>query len=89
MKISQSITAKTWCKGALARTGNNREVKIDWPSAKKFCAIAWLMKANTRGDAQIFNRFRAAIGQAYISEWNDHPQRTFKEVREAFRRADL
>lgn len=93
-KIWQTITPETWCKGSMQRDAND----VGWPDVVhianpvKRCSVGWIYKEYQKQGVQLvrsFRKFHKTIGTTQASQWNDAPERTFEEVRDAFRKADL
>lgn len=88
MKIWEQITEETWERGPGGVAGAR-------------CAIQWISKiyelSNDYRTALI--KFTSTLGRPElwdtddlffcITNWNDAPERTFEEVLEAFKKADL
>lgn len=79
MKIHEVITKELWQKGDYGAGG------IDCPH----CSLGWIDAIYGMLDLKAEDRLRKAIECSSIVEWNDDPARTFAEVKDAFRRADL
>ena len=74
-KIWEMITEETWCKG--------QEIGAR-------CSIMWIAsKYRDENLRDARNKFRCVNDSESIIKWNDAPERTFAEVKEAFRKADL
>lgn len=94
MKIHEMITQETWCKGNTAMTRDGELVSsADHPRACRWCALGWIFKAAHYGKERVLTD---AIGLptprgpvTAIMLWNDQKERTFAEVKEAFKKADL
>jgi len=100
-KIHEQITEASWCQHweALDSEGNPT-ISIHGDKACAWCATAWLKRIyGGRLRARHVWRLAAILGllpldttedrMASISRWNDHPNRTFDEVKRAFKLADL
>jgi hypothetical protein len=79
-KIWQLITPEAWCKRDLVRYYTKR------PAA--YCAFGWLKKIYGPDFYPQVVKLEGVI-QAMTVSWNDDPKRTFKQVKAAFRRANL
>ena len=96
-KIWEQITRETWTKGNFARDRLGVSVSIRSPNAVKFCAVGWIKKVYQKASTEdcflnLRHKFREANGlpdDKSIAGWNDVPERTFEEVLEAFKKADL
>lgn len=89
-KIWELITKDTWCKGAYHKAKNNGKLA--------HCAIGWIqvMYPATCTDQKSYEsrkeaeeKFRNAINKECIVAWNDRGIRTFKQVKAAFKKADI
>lgn len=84
LKICEQITPETWGKG--------EEIiphVIDGKGNPKRCAIQWIWDVYQNTGIKIQRQLRDSLGVDSIVMWNDAPERTFEEVKEAFRKADL
>ena len=76
MKINELLNApEKWTKGALAKDNEGQAVLPNDPRAESWCVLGALYKCGVR-DKSVF---RALVGEKLIA-WNDHPDRTFKDV---------
>jgi len=91
MKIHEAIGEETWCKQAYALDKNGNERDVDDPSACKWCAKGWIIKTYPDHRMAKYNEIMRIVGypDEELPWWNDMPDRTFEEVKEAFRKADL
>lgn len=99
MKIHEQITEETWCQGKYMVDENGREV-LDWEDAnraKKCCPVGWIKRTyhNTMPTHRVEKEspeaisLMAIIKKDSIAYWNDDPLRTFSDVLEAFKKANL
>lgn len=85
VKIHEQITPVTWCKHK-SHDPKNPEI-LD--------ALSWLTKAYPKDIYESWRKLVKAIGVTgyglsdSLTAWNDDPKRTFQEVQEAFKKADL
>lgn len=77
-----------WCKGANALTSDGMEVSACDPRACRWCLEGALRKCYGSFDLKI-QAVRDALNTHYVFEWNDAPERTFEEVRNALIAADV
>jgi hypothetical protein len=98
MKIHEVITKETWCQGSFAVTEAGRTIGPLEKNAVKWCALGWIHKVySTSGNCMIIeDRVRNYIQSrvedrvrnsthAWVSDWNDSPERTFEEVLAVFK----
>ena len=76
------IIKKGWSRGAHARNADNKAVKLDDPSACKFCgvgaiAIARILLGHQFGATAYATR---ALGDKALSRWNDFDARDSDQV---------
>lgn len=87
-KIHEMITEESWCRESMALDEDGMERCAQSPKAVCWCSLGWLEK--TYGLDSVEKHIFSAQNQiALITDWNDASERTFEEVREAFRKADL
>jgi hypothetical protein len=88
-KIWQQITSKKWCQGQMftSKTGEPCEVE----DSVRACSFGWLNLVYPR--ASDYNRARTklkkVIPNGFIVNWNDNPYTAFKEVKAAFKKANI
>lgn len=92
MKIHELITPETWIKNVFAQTESGLQTIPEDGAACRFCALGWLVRVYGTDCEIEKDRLRAVIPGTHPSKitiWNDYSGRTFEEVKEAFRKADL
>lgn len=91
MKIHEQITPETWCQGSYGIDKHGRDVAATDPDACSWCAAGWIWKTCKDGKHRdaTYRMLRAVGADELLGHWNDHPERTFEEVRAAFKKADL
>lgn len=94
MKIWEFLEAngdKVWTQRTLATDSKSHVVDVFDPTAQCFCSLGLLYKFY--GSACIEQEYQFAevlkISPLAISVWNDNVNRTFQDVLEAFKKADL
>jgi len=97
LRRARALVAKDggWTRGRDARDARGREVDIKSRAARAFCVGGACVRATSGmcdelllGD--VFEAMRAVIGvrgEHAISDWNDKPRRTQKQVVAAFDKA--
>lgn len=85
---------KRWCKGEMARLGNNSPCYdyTDFTKAAKFCllgAIAFVCGDDVKLVDEKQKKLLSVIGVAQIADWNDSPKRTHGEVLRAVKKAKI
>ena len=89
MKIHEQITKETWCKGSSHKDANGDNLpSYNKAIAKSHCAQGWLSLVYDP-DFPVIKLLRELPKGMSIGQWNDHPRRTFEEVKAAFKKADL
>jgi hypothetical protein len=80
-----------WCRGANAVAVDGSETMATSPYACKWCMEGAINRCCGPLEARqaALGRVRGMIGQYPVFAWNDAPNRTFEQVREALIRADV
>ena len=89
-KIWEQLTVDNWCQRAMAKNADYYVVNSNSSAACMWCANGWIKR--TYGLKQFGRKkklLKAVIGEDSISRWNDYAFRTWQEVRDAFKAADL
>lgn len=74
--------AKNWTKYHSAISANNQVVNVDSRKAVAFCLLGGLVRCYTPGAYQnIVRMIQCHLGINSISNWNDAPKRTFKDIK--------
>lgn len=91
MKIWQFLEQegeKVWIKKQLSRDSN---LQSCWPwedNATCWCAIGLIERFHKGKQLEPIQKLKRVVGESILT-WNDDPNRTFAEVVEAFKKADL
>jgi hypothetical protein len=100
MKVKDIFkTQNDWTQGSYARNKDNIDTGSRSPTATKFCLVgavhlAYLKEGySSESTAAIFLKIETYLIQNYrtrdITEWNDDPDRDFKEVKDMVNILDI
>lgn len=96
VKIHEQITPETWCKNHIAVDKYGKYVSYDSADAIKWCSLGWIKKVY--GVAKSFELelkvldhidLGGWIGEGILTQWQDSEERTFEEIKAAFKSAEL
>lgn len=97
MKIKELLSDESkWTKGWFARDNNNEPVRVNCPSAYKWC----LEGAGLRCYGKVFEYWQTVITKINkelmnenikleISDWNDHPETKFQDIKALIEKLDI
>ena len=81
-KIYEQINENTWCQGAFESTSST--------GITQHCASGWLIAAGYGISGEAYKLVQQAAGINYtLCAWNDETKRTWQDVRDAFKKANL
>ncbi len=84
-----------WCQNDMAQDMDGKPANFERSSAYRFCALAAILLCYPMDVAVVDHperrRFLESIGLSpgNVGAWNDAPERTWQEVYDALRKADV
>lgn len=89
LRKARALIKKGWCQGFFAQTSDGEEVDANDRRARKWCAsgAVFAQKGHGRIVGDALSVLSRVVETSSISDWNDAPVRTKREVLAAFDRA--
>lgn len=92
MKVRELLSDPSkWMQGKLAINDGSQFTHPAEPNACRWCLLGATVKCYPENEQRelVINRLSEALGMDTVVTWNDHPNRTFEDVRKLVEELDI
>lgn len=88
-KIWEQITKDSWTKGSYSKDQKGEPCLLPYQVPTSWCAVGWILRVYPGQMEAMKSVVEKYIPDDTLVKWNDDPKRTFEEVLDLFKRADI